>query len=81
MARARQTDQWNHTSEVLAALANGFSTDGGYKATDFHPDHLAPISQAPRKTSFSARYFAIQLCGQKAVKLFEENEKKHGRRS
>lgn len=50
MAEARQSDQWDHTAQLLACIANGLLRGKGEKAWqpgDFHPYHRAKQRDKP----------------------------------
>lgn len=71
MAKGHQSDRWNHTAELLAMMATSW-LDGSWTPADFHPDTIAERIATPRPTGFNARFFAIRLCGPKAVQKFKE---------
>lgn len=49
MAEGRSSDQWDHTAQLLACIANGLMRGKGDKAwqpSDFHP-YLKPKRERP----------------------------------
>lgn len=73
MVKGYQSDAWNHTSELLAMMAKT-GLDGEWAPSDFHPDHIAERAKTKQR-NFDAKFFAIRLCGQKAVDAFNAADK------
>lgn len=70
MARGRQSDQWNHTADLICNLHRVF-LGGKWQASQFHPFTMEEAPKASGKTGFDARIYAVAICGQAAIEKFQ----------
>lgn len=79
MAKGRQSDQWNHTADLLCAVHRAWFS-GEWIPSDFHPDTMAEnVGSGKPVSSFDARIYAIQLCGPDAIEKFRQADEQRAR--